>query len=126
MASCISYSDLVYVLPTSTVPNTVQTVNIPFNYCVRVCDTQGTIQDLLYVPVDFAAYEHCTKYCPDCDYEFPSVYMEGGAEYNDSYGAAYEDEEGMGIGYVDKKHGGGVMLPAKIPVEGETMFVSEL
>ena len=82
------------------------------------------IQDLLYVPVDFAAYEHCTKYCPDCDYEFPSVYMEAGAEYNDSYGAAY-DEEGMEIGFVDKKHGGGVMLPAKVPVEGETMFVSK-
>ena len=86
--------------------------------------SQGIIQDLMYVPVDFAAYEHCTKYCPDCDYEFPSVYIEGEASYNESHWGEYE-EDGMEIGFADKKVGGGVVLPGKIPMEGETMFVSD-
>ena len=80
------------------------------------------IQDLLYVPVDYAAYEHCYKYCPDCDTEFPLADIDYDAEEtNSSYAAAY-DEEGMEIGLVDKKVGG-VVYGGK--VEGETtVFVS--
>ena len=82
---------------------------------------QGIVQDLLYVPVDFAAYEHCTKYCPECHVAFPvyDTYYHV-AEVNDTYGAAY-GEEGVEIGYTDKKMGG-VVYGGK--VEGETVFVS--
>lgn len=32
---------------------------------------QGKVQDLHYIPTDMGAYESTTRYCPDCDYEFP-------------------------------------------------------
>lgn len=67
---------------------------------------KGVIQDLLYVPMDYAAYEHCTKYCPDCHSAFLQDYSAyGGYETSrNESGSAYEGGE-MEMGYVDKKVG---------------------
>ncbi|WAR30861.1 CRA1B-like protein [Mya arenaria] len=61
----------------------------------------GVVQDLIYVPSDIGAYEHTTRYCPDCDYEFP-VYNDqgelvGGWEDGDDYASAYEEGEMEGF-----------------------------
>lgn len=77
---------------------------------------------MLYVPADFAAYEHGTKYCPDCDFEFPepatrsSVY--GGGEAGD-----YNETDG-GYGYVDKNTGMPLVIGMDKQEGAETIYVS--
>lgn len=96
-------------------------------YQLYVC-LQGVIQDLIYVPQDFAAYEHSYKYCPTCDYEFPApdaqgfAFRSGGggeASGNFSWGSAYEGgkmEAGYAIGGMDKKETVYVSFNKNLPI----------
>jgi len=83
------------------------------------------MQDMLYVPADFAAYEHGTRYCPDCDFEFPEPSSSFSTGYGYEYAEGGEHNETYGeMGYVDKSGGVGMGMDLGMTKDIETVYVS--